>query len=338
MNRRVACIALFFAACGVQNNGAQTSSVKPEQRTDPLLGKLDLARDLEATVLENYMQLTLGNFEAYADGIARDQEIVLIGLSATSLIVGREPKGARRDRRPYSNLGVKFLAKNLDVHLSEDASVGWVHDDVSYRVAYADREASIPLRFTGVFVREVDRWVMVLEHMSYAMPTEEVIVLARAGKLKRPRRMCKGERCGDSKGNHVRAVVRALHAPAEDGTSRDQVAGDGRALLLWPDPDEEYAEAATADAPRLAELFGPRATVEVAQAKVYVGRSRKVAWVAANLTVRTNDEDDLVIRLRGTYVLELVRIRTNQFRWKVVQAHISVPIEETELSRRVFGE
>jgi hypothetical protein len=332
---QIVCAALLLAACGAQNNGATTARVRPEQRTDTLLGKLDLARDLEATVLENYMQLTLGNFEAYADGIARDRDIVLIGISARDLVVGKEPAGARRDRRPYSDLGVKLLAKNLDVHLSEDASVGWVHDDVSYRVAYSEREASIPLRFTGVFVRDVDRWVMVVEHMSYAIPVEEVIVLARAGKLAQPRRVCGGKHCGDKKAEHVRDVVRALHS---GGPHPDRVTTDARSLLLWPDPDEEYAVAETSNAPRLAELFGPDARVEVALARVSVGRSRKVAWAVANLTVRTNDEDALVIRLRGTYVLELVRIRTNEFRWKIVQAHVSVPIEEAELSRRVFGD
>ena len=86
-----------------------TARVRPEQRIDPLLGKLDLARDLEATVLENYMQLTLGNFEAYADGIARDRDIVLIGISARDLVVGREPAGARRDRRPDDHLRHRVL-------------------------------------------------------------------------------------------------------------------------------------------------------------------------------------------------------------------------------------
>ena len=38
----VALAALLFAACGAQNNGAQTTRVRPEQRVDPLLGKLDL--------------------------------------------------------------------------------------------------------------------------------------------------------------------------------------------------------------------------------------------------------------------------------------------------------
>lgn len=283
------------------------------------------------------MQLTLGNLDAYADSIARDRDVVLIGMSAGDVVLGRNPKGIRTDRRPYAKLGVEVLAKNLDVNLSEDASVGWVYDEMSYRVAYDGREVSIPMRFTGVFVRDIDRWAMVLSHVAYALPIEEIIALARSGKLKAPSPVCRKRECGGSLRRFLRAEIDALHGADGMDKRRDVLADDPRTLLVWPGPDDEYAGDAASEAPELAELFGPQATVEVEKTRASVSKSGKVAWVAANLVVHSNDEDDLAIGLRGSYVLERVRMRTNQFRWKVLQAHVSVPVSESELSRRVFG-
>jgi len=328
----LACVASLLFGCGSQSTITTTGGVAPEQ-TDPPLGKRDLARDLEATVLENYTQLTLGNLDAYADAIARDRDVVLIGLSARDVVLGRNPEGAREVRLPFSNRSVKLLAKNLEVCLSADGSVGWVYDELSYRVAHDGRNASIPIRFTGVFVRDIDRWVMVLEHLAYALPIEEIITLARAGALKRPEPICRKRTCGGSGRSALRGVIDTFHSEERDNV----LANVPEALLLWPDPDEEYAGAAVTEAPRLAALFGPDATVEVVSSRSSTSRSDKVAWLTAELAVRTNDEDALVIRLRGTYVLERVRVRTNQFRWEVVLAHVSVPVEERELARRVFG-
>jgi len=334
---QLACVALLLAACGSNSRVAGGGAARPEQRTDPLRGELDLARDLEATVLEDYMQLTLGNLDAFADGVARDRDVVLLGISADDVVAGREPKGMRDDRRPFAKRGVKLLARNLDVNLSDDASVGWVYDEMSYRVAYDGRSVSIPLRFTGVFVRDIDRWVMVQEHLAYALPIEQIITLARAGKLKTPKRVCRKKECGGVAKRYLRSVVETLHTADRDAERHDVLASDPRALLLWPGPDDEYVGDAVTGAPRLAERFGDRATVEVVATRAAVSRSDKVAWVTANLAVHTGDDDDLVIGMRGTYVLELVRVGTNKYRWKVVQAHVSVPVELSELSQRVFG-
>lgn len=170
-----------------------------------------LQRELEISVLENYLQLTLGNMEAYADTLGRDRVLTLLGIGPDEVATGILPEdcspaaapdricGSSRDRLPFRSdtpcgigssarapcLGV--YSKNLQLHLSQDGSTAWVFDELAYRVPHQGREASIPLRYTAVFVRDVDRWVMVMEHLSHAIAIELVLALARGGKLAMPR-------------------------------------------------------------------------------------------------------------------------------------------------------
>jgi hypothetical protein len=339
MLKRELSIAVLAAtvaiACGAQNSPGISRGLGGDDSKGPPTSNRDLIRDLEATVLEGYMQLTLGNIEAYADGIARDRDIALIGIAPRAVVVGRNPRAVSRDRRPFRGIDAKFYSKNLDVHLARDGAVGWTFDEVSYRVRFLDREASIPIRVTSIFVRDIDRWVLVHEHMSYALPIEEVIALARAGRLRSPRALCKKKKC-DSESPGLPRIVEALLA--SKGKERYQrLASADQALLVWPGPEHEYHGREVNDAPPLAELFGLGAKVSIHDYRAYVGPGRKVAWVVANLEVSSVD-GELTIGLRATYVLSVARVGTNKFSWKIVQSHVSVPIDAGELSRRVFGE
>ncbi len=334
----VSAMALLAIGCGARGRAHPTGGAI-DLSADTATSRYDLRRDLEATVLEGYQQLTLGNLEAYGDGISRDRDIVLIGISPDSVVVGRDPPGINADRRPFRKTRARFYSKNLNLTLASDRSVGWVYDEMSYRVAHLGREASIPIRVSSVYQREIDRWVLVAEHMGYALPIDDIIELARAGRLVAPAPICKRKKC-DHESPGLRRLVESLYRPPPDGgIAATFVSGRalGRAVLVWPDPDQEHHGREVRQAPELAELFGDGATVKLHDYRAFVSPSRKVAWVYANLQVTTGD-GELTIGLRASHVLELVRRRTNQYAWKMVQVHVSVPIQIDELRRRVFGE
>ena len=302
-----------------------------EPRPEPVeVPREVLEHDLEATVMENYSHLTLGNFGAFRDGLASDQSITLIGVMPEDVVVGRRPRDAARDRRLYPMLGPTLLAKNLEVHTAEDGSVGWMFDEMSYRVPYGGRTASIPIRNTGLFVRDFDRWVLALEHQSYAVSIDDLRGMAAAGTLEPPRRFDNLTQAAPSR--ELITLVDRLHNAGASPASVPVRADEGT-LLLLPDRDHELRGAAAQDAPTLSSIFGPSTKVTVRDARVGVAKNGAVAWVAANLVVRTMVNDAPTdIGLRGSYVFV-----KGAETWELAQMHLSAPVTERELSRRTFG-
>jgi ketosteroid isomerase-like protein len=300
-------------------------------RTEPGTSPETAAHELEATVLEIYSHLTLGNFAAYRDTLASEEPVVLFGVTPDDAVVGMQPPAAARDRRLYRAMAPTVLAKNLEIHLSADASVGWTFDEMSYRVPYGGRVASIPVRNTSLFIRDFDRWVLVLEHQSYPTSVDDLRAAAAAGRSAKPRRL----RSRPLEGS-VRELVRlvGLLHNAEPGNLGRRVAPGEETLLLLPDRDHELHGQAAVDGPSLATLFGPGATVGLRDYRLGIAKNQSIAWMAANLVVRTPVNDEEVdIGMRGTYVF-----RRDPRGWELVQMHVSVPVSEAELSRRVFGE
>ena len=326
-------LALALAAgCGGARRVVAPATVAGSDALEPdtSLGRDAAARDLEATVLEIYSHLTLGNFAAFRDTLAADEPVTLIGVTPVNVVVGMRPRAAGSDRRLYQATSPTVLAKNLEVHVSSDASVGWTFDEMSYRVPHDGRTASIPVRSTSLFVRDIDRWVLVLEHQSYPISIDDLRAAAAAHHLARPTSLT-GRPLGAPARDLVR-LVDLLHDA--DRRGRVRVASGDDVLVLLPDRDHELHGAEAADAPALAALFGPSTTVSVRDPRLGLARSGAVAWMAANLLVRTLVNDEPVeIPLRGTYVFRRVG-RT----WELVQMHVSSPVTERELGRRVFGE
>ncbi len=304
---------------------------------DPTPAQVNLVRDLEATVLEGYSQLSLGNFEAYADTVADERQVVLVRMGPERDIqIGL--KSAIDHESFRISPCAQVLSKNLEVHLSRDKSMGWTFDDVSCRVPdpfEGTRHASIPLRVTALYERQLDTWVLVMQHVSYALPAEDIVTWARAGRLRKPARIRARIDPKDGLRKQVRGeLVRLLRDTVK---YRERImASDAEALVLWPGPAHEYHGSAILEAPSLEELFGPRATVRTTGLYIGVAASKKLAWVAANLEVTTTVSDDpIVIRLRATYIYEL---REDAARpWQQVQAHVSAPVVQADLSKRVFG-
>jgi hypothetical protein len=331
---------------------AQPDTVKDAD----MVSRDELARELEAAMLENYLQLALGNMGAYADSLARDREIALMGIRRRDLIVGKNPQERLRARsrlpfhdRPHCQIGVseseaclRLLPKTLDVQLYTDSSVGWISDEVSYRVPHEGREAAIPLRVTAVMMRDIDRWVLVMEHTSYGLPINTILDMSRQGQLSAP-----GE-FSDYHDDRNRAMVfrrelrTFLNADAAakkrylDIMERKRPVSAKAYFLLLPGPRQEYRGADMFRAPSLAQLFGPGAVVSVDGYRLSAAPNKRVAWMAARLRVVVDDpvsRRTLSIGLRGTFLFAF-----SELRWHLVQAHISVPVTEAQLGRRLFGD
>jgi hypothetical protein len=326
--RAFALAALVATACAGNGNNGDTVNPADVQQEMPEVPREVLAHDLEATVIENYSHLSLGNFSAFRDGLSPDQSVTLLGVTPGDVVLGRRPAEAGRDRRIYRVLGPTLLSKNLDVHLSEDGFVGWTFDEMSYRVPYQGRTASIPIRNTELYVRDFDRWVLVMQHQSYAMSFDDLRTLASSGALEAPKRftslaMVKGAR-------DLISLVGKLHNAA------GPIAQGEGVLVLLPDRDHEVRGADAAQTSSLAALFGAGTTVGLRDYRIGIAKGGGVAWMAANLVVRTGvsegNQAAVDIGLRGTYVF-----RRGAAGWEVVQMHISAAVPEAELSRRMFG-
>jgi ketosteroid isomerase-like protein len=361
-------VGLSLALCaGLAGCGRKQSKVAPTVAA-PVIEResmLELRRELEAAVLENYLQLGLGNMEAYADIIDTDAAVTLLGLGPDDVFLGEQSEactaamastapesvlrrracGRASDRLPFRIgspclpdtdpgqpcLGV--LSKNLTVRISRDGTTAWVVDELSYRIPYRGRQAAMPLRYTAVFVRDVERWDLVQEHLSYPLPTRLARELAAAGVLARPARM---ERHG------VPALWEIVHeylALDAAGRARSKIvtaardASEDRVILLH-NPSGERRGTDLATEASLADAFGPDTQLEARDVRVFSSPGGRVAWLAANVAVATQHESrPVVLGMRVTAVLE----RDESAVWQLMQAHVSVPIRKEQLSARVFG-
>jgi ketosteroid isomerase-like protein len=353
-----------LAGCGRKQAQAVATTTTPPPERESLV---ELRRELEAAVLENYFQLGLGNMEAYADIIDTDAAVTLIGIGPDDVFLGEQSEactaamastapeavlqrrracGRTSDRLPFRIgapclpdtdpeqpcLGV--LSKNLTVRVSRDGTTAWVVDELSYRVPYRGRQAAMPLRYTAVFVRDVERWDLVQEHLSYPLPTRLTRELAAAGELATPARI---ERQGGAP--TLWEIVHEHIAVDEAGRARSKIlaaarnASEDRVILLH-NPRGELRGAELSTEPNLADAFGPGTQVEARDLRVYTAPGGRVAWLAANLTVATQNEGKpVLIGMRLTAVLE----RDDRSAWRLMQAHVSVPIRKEQLSARVFG-
>lgn len=443
MNRIALVAALLSGISGCQkaSPGTVVRADSIETRQDPQLGERDLLRDLEASVLENYLQLTLGNMEAYADSIARNREVVLVGVQADDLAYGKNPSKSTDDRRPFKDRArpkcgrpenpqsrsagsqraaerpadsaspnqpkgsdqpdngpsdqpgegasangsaraegraatsmqpdaeqcARIASKALDLHLYRDGSVAWIADEIAYRVPHNGREASIPLRFTSVLVRDIDRWVVVMEHTSYALPFQTILALAEKGELSQPeemdsrtddrgrsrllRKAALGQLSADRQQTELHAAKMARKYGADKVTQPDTYRLDKSLYLtLMPFRGGEYRGPETFDAPSITGILSTRAAaqprVEIDDYRLTIADNKRVAWMATNLSVtvpvRTPDgqpdgqpdsQKDLEFTVRGTFVFAF-----DSSGWNIVQSHLSVPVTESQLSEHIFGD
>ncbi|MBL4637094.1 MAG: nuclear transport factor 2 family protein [Kofleriaceae bacterium] len=287
-----------------------------------------LKGSLESTVLENYTQLTYNNLEAIVDSLATERELHFLGVTPNDVVIGVEPEALSKDRRLYPDRSPKVLSKNLDVHLSSDASVAWVYDEISYRVQYMNREASIPIRLTAIYVRDGERWVLVAEHRSYGVGTEELVELSTSGELRR------GKLIENGYGDDKKLAITLLGIVGKFINNGEGIHPNDKSLVVFHEPAVELRFPFSDDTLSLAKRFSPDATVALREFRVQVSRTQTIAWIVANLSVTTEVEGERrELPLRGTFVLE----KLPEQGWGLVQAHIAVPLLERQISQRIFG-
>ncbi len=320
-------VALAAVACGSKSREQTILPAASEEQAD--LGLAELRQSLESTVLENYDQLTYGNIEAYVDGVAVGRNLQIIGVTPGDVLVGKSPSGLHKDRRLYKDRNLRILSKNLDVHLSRDGSVGWVFDEASYRVDVDGREASIPIRSTAVYVRDVDRWVIAAEHLSYGVPVSDVVVMAAQGRIKAPKSMKTAY--GGSR-EQAAPLIGLAGTFINVGGADSMASNRANTLVLFPGPEQEFHGVVP---PSLARQFGRESTVALKEFRIEIAESKRVAWMIASLAIRTQrNGDSLTIPLRASFVFE----REAQKDWGIVQAHISAPLTAEVVSESAFGD
>jgi hypothetical protein len=249
-------------------------------------------------------------------------------------------------------------SKHLEIQISLDQTAAWMSDEMSWRIQTCDRTAVIPLRITALYAHDGDRWVPIVEHLSFgfapvpddARPPGDA---PRAIKTE----VASGDLRDELSGVLARGVFRAPHDPA--------VAAQAGAMVLGPDIADEW------HGPRVLEARLPAGTLEDRRVGL-VGRNPRTATIAswvgtyiASLPAGPRSPAGKA-RMRVTHVFEKrwfesrdglpvegkscqledkdVKDSTTRARevaahcrWMVVQSHMSQPITEPDLSQRVFG-
>ncbi len=262
-----------------------------------------------------------------------------IGVGPGDLLFGPEVRERASSRWPIrvdQTLKTTVRSKRLDIHLSADRAVSaaWMSDELSWRITFCGRTAVIPLRVTALYAHDGDRWVQVLEHLSFGRqpaPSGDGSLVGRP--------MADAiidTQLSDELGREIVTLfsqqpdrVRTLVALDPDHRAEDDPRQPAPSFLIAPDPDGEWH--GDNDVTRIQIADGKLVKIQDRRVGV-IGRSvakATIAYVVANLVVQLHQGQVL---LRGTFVFEK---RNDQ--WVLVQGHVSEPITDYALASRVFG-
>jgi hypothetical protein len=276
-----------------------------------------------------------------------------VGVAPTDILVGDElSRAGSRWPLAVDRDTAEARSKRLEIHLAQDTSAAWTFDEVSWRIKMCGRVAVIPLRITSLYAHDGDRWVPVVEHVSFArqpVQTREGALVGTPVKSAVVSRDIADDLSG------------ALN-PVLSGAIRDPnvLSASPDALLLGPDVAAEWHGPATLDA-RLVELAKDGKLAREDRRIGTIGRTTGTASIAywvGNLVADLPARPGLragKVRLRGTFVFEKRKITTNTLgppdaqgkvkvvsttstdRWVLVQGHVSAPISDQDLATLVFG-
>lgn len=332
MWRALTLLALLAAACGAKQKKGIGLDPDEIAAVEAKPDRAELADDLEMTIREAYRAISGGYDEAYLDGLSRDARLLMIEVGPHPLI-GYDPAVCAL-RRQYEER-VEFVSKRLDVHVSQDGTVGWSDDELSYRVYHNGHRSIIPLRATDVFERRAGKWLVVQEHVSYGIPDDEAAAASAKGSAAIPQAFEDYVSPGAGS-TEVRDVVERLITDTDDTRAQNVSLGDD-AIMIGVDPDRVLSGKALANASTIRALYGYDAKVTAHGLRVKLSSTGTVAWAAANVVVdTTRNEQPVSLQLRATWVLE--RGADKDHVWRVVQTHVSMPICRDELAMRAFGD
>lgn len=325
--KRLAVFALLFGCPG--------SGTPPVTKlSDPAAGgerdvRFDLVAELQDDILKAYERdeppetettMLLPEIGPARIGVGRDD--VFVGPAQLARAPSRWPLEVGADTRS------RALSKRLEIHLAKDRTAAWVIDEISWRLELCGRTAVIPLRMTGLFARDGDRWVPVFEHVSFGRaPTP-----TRAGQ--KPPRQLTGAIASRDLADDLSRSLGPVMARAID-KAPTLIASGPEGALLGPDLFAEWHGPDVLQA----KLAPGTAAMRLEDRRIgTVGRTLQKATIAywiGNVTVEMPARPGIAAGLghfRGTFVFEK-RGET----WVVVQGHVSHAIEDPELASAVFG-
>lgn len=351
--KRAVLLAVVLAAC-------PRSSPKPAGPSDPGIIVSDsefdrrqrLIAELQDEILNSYERDELPEIDTTmipaATGPAR------IGVGPGDVYFGEQVRHLASSRWPLQlapNTPTMVRSKRLQIHLSSDSQVtaAWVSDEVSWRIILCGRTTVIPLRLTALYAHDGDRWVQVLEHLSFGrMPQPTPSGELRGSLMVSPDEDCRRpDRCpvvdralSDDLSRTLSALLSAqstrIQPTVASAKSTDDPLRPSPTFLLGPDPDGEWDGTSPVETIRLIDgkivIEGDRRIGTVS-----LGRSDKatIAYWVGNITADLNHHPGSPaskVRLRATFVFE----KRND-KWIVVQGHISQPIDDIDLAQIVYG-
>jgi SnoaL-like domain len=336
--------ALSLVACGSK----PAPPPRPAPTGDPFAGESAddvavLRRELEAEVLESYERDEAAGGDDWqgvldpALGVVRfgvrpgDESVTTRGAPpARALPLGLHPGADDADNPACPD---NLRSKRLELHLSADGATAWIDDELAACVSVCGKRALLPLRLSAVYVRGGDRWVLAVEHLSYPQPAAALI--AHGETSARPVDAMVSARAVSGELRETIATAAIATEPADRAAV---FATDPDALAWWPDPAHELRDGAITSGPSLTAAFDA-VSITTEGARVGIGPSGgtgAIAWWAGTLQVRArraaagSAAAEVPLRLRATFVL-----RRDPDRWRVVQSHVSAPIDDDALAREV---
>lgn len=310
-------LAALLAACGTPPRRAlpaladQISNGDGDQR-QALLGELqnevfeayerDVPPDLETGVLPLVGAARIG---VGPGDLLLDQELTSASSRWPLMIDAATPTVVR--------------SKRMELHLSDDLSAGWMFDEVSWRIEVCKRTLVIPLRLTAMYARDGDRWVLALEHLSTGaqVPQEGGGMVGRS--------VPAAEVSAQVAEDVALSVATELQAPIP---SSPLISIGPEAVLVGPGWSQEW------HGPDIVFQQLVLGTLTVEERRIGVvghdAASATVAYWVGNL-VATSPQGART-RLRGSFTLE-----KRSGHWVVVQAHVSLPVDDETLAGSAVG-
>lgn len=341
---RTALVVAWLAACGhppakptaITDVTAPVSDTEGERRQR-------METELQDDILSSYERDELPDVDT--DLVDPRVGPARIGVGPGDVLFGAEVRERASSRWPIrvdNTMKTEVRSKRLDIHLSADRAVSaaWMSDELSWRITFCGRTAVIPVRITALYAHDGDRWVQVLEHLSFGRTPQPSPDGSLVGRPMADALI--DTALSDELGRDVVALfsgqtdrVRPLLSLDPEHRTEDDPRQPAPSFLLAPDPDGEWH--GDDNLARLQIVDGRLVKIQDRRVGV-IGRSvakATVAYMVANLVVdlRTHPGSPASqVLLRGTFVFE-----KRDDKWLLVQGHVSQPITDYALANRVFG-
>ena len=104
-------------------------------------------------------------------GVTPDPDLVMYGTGADEKRIGLAGLQTQAERDWSQTDAAAFILH--DPLISSAGSVAWVSSDATFKVEAEGQELAFPARFTGVFEKRDEAWLVVQAHFSLPAPEQE---------------------------------------------------------------------------------------------------------------------------------------------------------------------